>query len=148
MIGVGGGDVPPDQAGHDEVAIGLGALGVRLDVVAVLEVLVDDLALGRAHRVQRDRAAGAHGVGGGLVGLALQRLLAALAVAGGVDDHAHARGRRVVAGRGLEREVLDGVDRLAVAADEQPEVVALERGPDLPALLARSSPSPGARAPR
>ncbi len=89
---------------------------------------MDDLALGGAHRVQRDRAAGVDGLLGGLVGLALQRQLAALAIAGGVDDDAQARGRRMVARRGLERQVLDGVDRLPVAADEQPEVIALEGG--------------------
>src|SRR6185295_4842819 len=43
------------ERSDDEMPVGLGALGVRLDVVAVLEVLVHDLALGRAHRVQRDR---------------------------------------------------------------------------------------------
>ena len=48
---------------------------------------------------------------------------------------AHARGGRMIPGRGLERQVLDGVDRLPVAADEQPQIVALELGPDLPALL-------------
>src|SRR4051794_8947813 len=115
--------------------VGLGALRVRLDVVAVLEVLVHDLALGRAHRVERDGALGTHGVGRRFVGLALQRLLAPLTIAGGVDDHAHpGRGRMVTRG-GLERQVLDGVDRLAVAADEEPEVVALEGRADLAALL-------------
>src|SRR3954466_15417621 len=69
---------------HDEVAVGLGALGVGLDVVAVLEVLVGHLALRRAQRIEGDRALGAHGVRGGLVGLALQRLLAALAIARGI----------------------------------------------------------------
>ena len=118
------------RRGDDEVPVGLVALGVRLDVVAVLEVLVHDLALGRAHGVQRHRPAGAAARVGGLVGLAVQHLLAALAVARGVDGHPHGLVAAGVAVGDLEREVLDGVDRLAVAADEQAQVVALERAAD------------------
>ena len=45
------------QRRDHEVAVGLGALGVRLHVVAVLEVLVDDLAL-RSRSSRRARPAG------------------------------------------------------------------------------------------
>ena len=89
-----------------------------------------DLALGRAHRVQRDRPAGAGGPRRGLVGLAVQHLLAPLAVARGVDRHPHRLVAARVAVGDLEREVLDGVDRLAVAPDEEPEILAVQRGAD------------------
>ena len=53
---------------------------------------------------------------------------AALAVAGGVDDHAL---RAVVrGGRGAVGEVLDGVDGGAVAADEEAEVLGVQRRAD------------------
>src|SRR6185503_7597985 len=105
----------------DQMPVGLSALGVGLDVVAILEVLVHDLALVRAHRVERGRAAVADGIGRGLLSLAFERLATAVAVAGGVD--LDAGGRRAALGSDLEGEVLDRVDRLAVAADEKPEVV-------------------------
>ena len=50
--------------------------------------------------------------------------------AAGVDDHAHAGAATAVAVGDLEGEVLDGVDRLAVAPDEQPEILALEHAAD------------------
>ena len=56
-------------------------------------------------------------------------LLAAGAVAGGVDHDADAAAAALAVGD-LEGEVLDRVDRLAVAADEEPEVVALEDAAD------------------
>src|SRR3954465_16051295 len=102
------------------MAVGLRALGVRLHVVAVLEVLVHDLALRGAHGVERDRAAAAHGVVGRLVGLAVERLGAAVAVAGGVDDHPLRPVLR--GGGGAVGQVLHRVDGGAVAADEEPEV--------------------------
>ncbi len=64
-----------------------------------------------------------------LVGLALERLLAPGAVARRVDDHAHAAAAAVAVGD-LEGQVLHRVDGLAVAADEQAEVVALEHAAD------------------
>src|SRR4051794_1870940 len=121
------------QRRHDEVAVGLRALGVRLHVLAVLEVLVHDLALGGAHGVERDRAAAAHGVVGRLVGLAVERLGAAVAVAGGVDDHPL---RPVLRrGGGAVGQVLHRVDGGAVAADEEPEVARVERRADDALLL-------------
>ena len=58
----------------------------------------------------------------GLVGRLAQRLGAARAVAGGVDHDRHPV--TVAAGREAVGEVLDRVDRLAVATDQEPDVVA------------------------
>ena len=78
---------------HDEPSVGLLALAVRLDVVTALQVLVDDLALERAHRLERDRPPVVDRGLGGLVGGGPQRDGAALAVAGGVDHDADRRRR-------------------------------------------------------
>ena len=97
--------------------------------------LIASSATGRPERAARV---------GGLVGLPVQHLLAPLAVARGVDRR-RARPRRAPLAVGdLEREVLDGVDRLAVAADEQPEVVALERAADA-ASSSSSTTTPASR---
>ena len=65
----------------------------------------------------------------------MQRLLAARPIARGVDDHPQALTLLAPAGD-PRREVLHGIDRLAVAADEQPEILAVERaGQRLPAAL-------------
>ena len=58
---------------------------------------------------------------GGAVGAALERLAAALAVAGGVDDDPLALPQ--AAEGGLVAEQLQGVDRLAAFADQQAVVV-------------------------
>ena len=94
---------------------------------------------------------------GGVVGLGAQRLGAALAVAVGVDHDPHRRGPF-----GKDdplREVLHRVDRLPVAADEQPDVLArrgarsARRRPPRPrprrrARGRRRSPRAAPRAPR
>ena len=73
----------------------------------------------------------ASGVFGGLVGHAVQGLRAAGAVALRVDDDAQVALLARPPGQGhAKRQVLDGVDRLAVAPDEQAEVVALEHAVD------------------
>ena len=66
---------------------------------------------------------------GGLVGGGPQRHGAALAIAGGVDHDALADHGALA--RNPVGDVLDGVDHLAVAADQQAEIIALEVGPDL-----------------
>ena len=66
-------------------AVGLVALAVRLDIVTVAQMLVDDPPLARRHRVERDRALEPQRLVCGVVRLALQRLSPALAVAVGVD---------------------------------------------------------------
>src|SRR6266508_1692804 len=53
------------QRSDHEVAMRLVTLGVRLDVAAIAEVLVDQLALGCAHRVKRNRPAEAQRLVGG-----------------------------------------------------------------------------------
>src|SRR5439155_6825541 len=93
----------------DEVAIGLGAPRVGLDVAALAQVLVDELALARGHHVERHGAAAPNGRLGGGVGLPAQRRRAAIAVAGRVDNHANVR--RLPAKRDSLGQVLDGLDR-------------------------------------
>ena len=114
----------------DEPPVGLVALAVGLDVRALAQVGVHDLALERAHRLELDRAAVAQGVGHGAVGLALEGVLAPLAVARGVD-HDPAAVVAVAAQGDPHRQVLERVDRGPVLADQQPEVLALDRGPQL-----------------
>ena len=75
----------------------------------------------RAHRLERDRALVTDGGLGRLVRGRAQRDGAPLPVAGGVDDDALA-GRRRPKGDPV-RDVLDRVDRLAVVADQQAEVI-------------------------
>src|SRR3712207_396869 len=110
----------------DEVPVRLLALAVRVHVAAVAQVLVDDPALARGHRVERDRTPGGEDVLGGLLGLALQDALAPLAVAGGVHDDPAAPVLAVALAHHALGQVLDGLDRLAVTTDEQPQVVAVE----------------------
>src|SRR5688572_28394082 len=74
-----------DERSDDHEAIGLVALAVGLDPGAVLEPVVDDTALLRRHRLEVHRAASLDRPVGGLVGLALELLALALAVAGRVD---------------------------------------------------------------
>ena len=110
-----------DEGGDDYAAAGLVALAVGLDPGALLEALVDDAALLGAHRVHLDDVVGAQRLLGGAVGAALERLAAALAVAGGVDDDPFALAQ--AAEGGLVAEQLQGVDRLAPFADQQAVVV-------------------------
>ena len=123
-----------DEGCHDEPALGLFALAVGLDVVASLQMLVDDLALERSHRLEPHRPAVVDGGLGGLVGRGAQRDRSALAVAGGVNHHSLA----VVGATARDPvgNVLDRVDHLAVAADQKPEVVPLEVGVHLLLVLA------------
>src|SRR4051812_35520907 len=107
------------------MAIRLVALAVGVHVTAIAQVLVDDPALAGGHRVQRDRSRVLHGLVGGQVGLALQRLLTPGTVALGIHHDAAAAGP--AAEDDPLGQVLDRVDRLAVAADEQAEVLAVHR---------------------
>src|ERR1700741_3585489 len=88
-------------------------------------------ATGRPPRApERPGPPGGGGTRARLIGRPVQHLLAPLAVTGRVDHDPHGRIARRVAVRDLEGQVLDGVDRLAVAPDEEPQVVALERAAD------------------
>src|SRR5918992_84389 len=105
------------------------ALAVGLDPRPVLQMLVDDTALLRAHRVHLHRPADPERLLGGAVGAGGERLATTLAVAGRVDDDAlslaHSAKRRLVA------EQLKGVDRLPATADQEPVIViALDHGLD------------------
>ena len=86
---------------------------------------MDDLALDRRHRLERHGLAGADGVGGGPRGDVAQRPLAARPVALGVDDDLDRR--LLVPVHDGVRQVLHGVDRVAVAADQEAQVVARHR---------------------
>src|SRR3712207_3694877 len=127
VCSTGGTDVKRRRLGRlrrdDQVPVRLLALGLRLHVAAVAEVLVDDATLRRRHGVERDGAPGGDRVVRSLVGLTLEDCLGALAVAGGVDDDAAADVRAVLLADHALSEVLHGLDGLAVAADEEPEVV-------------------------
>src|SRR3981081_3530919 len=83
--------VSVDERCHDEPPRGLLALAIGLDVVARLQVLVHDLALERAHRLEGHRAGVVPGPYRSLVGRRAERHRSALAVAGSVDNHALAR---------------------------------------------------------
>ena len=120
---------PRAERRHHEVAVGLVALGVRLD--APLDpagtrarpcgpsAVIASSATGR---LKRSASAS------GLVGLGVQRGGAAVAVAGGVDHHAPRSSLpRTVDPPG---QVLERVDRLAVPADDEAEVLADERPGD------------------
>src|SRR4051794_33243501 len=118
------------QRRDHEPALGLVALAVRLDVRAVRQVGMHRLALGGAHRLELDRTAVAEGLRGSAIGLALERLLAALAVTRRVDDDALAL-VAIMEGR-APRKVLQRVDRLAVAPDQPAHLVGpLDRGANL-----------------
>ena len=136
MVAQGSGGDPAgsvDERRDNEPPVGLLALAVRLDVVAALEVLVHDLALERGHRLEGHRPVVVDGGLGGLVGGGAQRDGAALAIAGGVDHDALADDGALA--RHPVGDVLDRVDHLAVAADQETEVVALEVGADLVGVL-------------
>ena len=105
------------------------AFAVRLNAGPILEVLVDDAALLRTHRIQLDALAATQRLLGSPVGPSGQGFAAPLAVAGSVDDDplalTHAAESRLVG------EQLQRVDGLAALADQQPViVVALNGGSD------------------
>src|SRR5690606_36352159 len=89
---------------HDEAPVGLVALGVRLDGRVAREVLVDDLPLVGAHRLELHRAAEGERILDGAVRGALERRLPPLAIAGRIHDDALPLGRRLAEERGAERE--------------------------------------------
>src|SRR4051794_14027477 len=97
------------------------ALAVGLDPGAVLEVLVDDAALLRAHLVELDRSVAAQRLLDSPIGAGGQRLPAPLSVAGGVDHHTLALAHS--AEGGLVAQQLQGVDRLSPPPDQQAVVI-------------------------
>ena len=99
-----------------------------------------------AHRLELDLLAGLERPLGGAVGLALDHLAAALAVAGGVDPDALAVAAPAEGGPVADQ--LHGVDRLAAAADQQAEVLAVDPCRDLVRRSPRRRPRPRGRARR
>src|SRR5581483_5944317 len=104
----------------DDVAVGLRALGASLDAGALLQREMHDLALDRRHRLEV----------GGLAARAdllrraqrerLEGCTPPLAIPGCIDDDFLALLAAPV--RDRVEEVLDGVDRLPVTADQKPRV--------------------------
>ena len=90
---------------------------------------MDDPPLVRAHRVHLDGLLVPDRILGGQVGPAAQGLALAPAIAGRVDRDPLAL--LAAAEGGLVAEQLDRVDRLAVAADQQADVLAVDVGADL-----------------
>ena len=85
---------------------------------------MDHMALIGVHRLERDVPAVAGDLACDLLGQTLQRLLALEAVALGVNVDAHALVLAAV--DGIVGQMLDRVERLAPAADEDAEVLAHE----------------------
>src|ERR671924_1680399 len=111
----------------DDEAIGLGPLARRLNAVGVLELEMDDLPLDRGHRLERNALAAAKHIIGRPPRHGAERGLPASSIPGCVDDR---RLPRHVPREDRVHEVLDRVDRLAMTADQQPEVTAGARGDD------------------
>jgi len=97
-------------------------------------MLVDDLALERAHRFQRNRAPIVNRGRGSLICRGSERDSPALAVAGGIYLNPLASLDALECGS--VGEVLDCVDRLAVMANQQTQVVAEVLGTDALRILA------------
>src|SRR4029077_18548008 len=108
----------------DEVALWLIALAVRLHAPPLAQVFMDDAPLRRGHRVELHGPPVPDRLLRGVVGVGPQHLGATLAIPIGVDRHPHARwplGKHDALG-----QMLDGVDRLPVFADEKAHVLALD----------------------
>ena len=117
LVGVRGGR-------DDQVALGLVALAVGLDVLPVTEVFVHDPPLRRGQWIEIDGLPAAHGLIRRIVRVGAERLGAALAVSVRIDHDPYRR--RSLRKHDSLREMLHGVDRLAVAPDEQADVVAVQ----------------------
>src|SRR5439155_27145237 len=104
----------------DDVAIGLVPLARRLDPAVLLQPLVDEPAVARAHRLERDGLAGAKRFLRGLHGERLDGTAPAVAIARSVDDDLLAV--VFVPAQDRVRERLHRVDRLTVTTDQQTEV--------------------------
>src|SRR5437868_5669218 len=87
------------------------------------------LPLHRRHRIEFRRLAAPYDVGSGTHGNRLESEAPALAISRGVDDDLLAR---ITVGSMDDRvdQILDGVDRLAVPADEEPRVGRAARNGD------------------
>ena len=117
------------SADDDDVAVRLVALARRLDARRLLQAQVDDLALDRASSARARPARRSRAPARRCRTASASSVRAApLAVARRVDDDLLAV-LGVTSPDDRVREVLDRVDRLAVPADQQPEVAARARRP-------------------
>ncbi len=111
-----------DQRRYDQPPLGLLTLAVCLDVVPALEVLVNYLALERAHRLERHRTTIVDRRLRSLIRRSPERDGAALAITSSVNHHT--QGFSGAAECNPVGQVLDRVDRLAVMADQESEILA------------------------
>ena len=106
----------------DHVPLGLVFLAVRLDAGEILKSRVDDLALGRRHGLEWNRTAGGEDTVGGTFSGRDQSRAASLPIAARVDLHPFAvLSLCPMCDRG--DDVLDGVDRPSIPADEKAEIL-------------------------
>src|SRR3546814_3887899 len=109
----------------------------RAHAVDLVDGVVHDLAVGRAHGLERLLHAGGDDVGGDLLHEALEGLLAALPVATHVDPDAGVSLAGEVALQDAAGQLLDGLEGLALRADQEAEVVAGDGELDGPFLGGR-----------
>jgi hypothetical protein len=91
---------------------------VRIDVLAIAQMLMDDPTLGSVHRWKIDRGPVAQSLLGGLLGLLLKLLATFLSVAGSVDLYPDPLTVARIALNDPRRKVLDSVNCLPVLTDE------------------------------
>ena len=117
---------------NDNSSVRLGADGERCHTRRILERSVDDVALVGVHGLEGDIAAVLRHLAGDLFRQALEALLALFAVIFCVDLHA---GTVLLAAAvdAVVRQLLDGVERFAAAADQRAELFTFEE--DLVAAL-------------
>src|SRR5947209_6394086 len=95
---------------------------------------MDDPPLGSAHRLELDRPPKAQSVVRGLIGGPPKRRFAALAIASRINHH-HLPIAEATE-RSARSEVLQRVNRRAMLADQQPEILAADDRTDLLVALA------------
>ena len=115
----------------DNAAIGLAAARFRHDLGMILQYEVHDLALGAGHGLQRDRTSRRNRILGGALGRIPQHGFAAPAVILRINDDRC--GVLLATQDDCVDQVLDGIDGVPVFADQEAEIIALDRG-DKPAL--------------
>src|ERR1700721_1268763 len=104
----------------DGVPLRLVALAVCLDIPPVPQVLVHNPALEGRQRGELNRLARAQRIPGCIVSFCPQGISAALPISVGVVEDPHRRG--ALGKHDALGEMLDGVDRLAVATYEQTDI--------------------------
>ena len=105
---------------NDDLAKRLIARAVSQNAMILLQCKVNDLALMAVHRLQDDALVRAAAALRQARCQTVKRLLAALAVIFNIEDDAHALLRQALI-RGKIHEILQGVERLPVLADQDAE---------------------------